>query len=224
MGELVHFASNGSTAQGYLARPASGTGPGVIVLQEWWGLVPHIQEVADRFAAAGFVALAPDLFHGEKTTSPDEAGRLFMALDIARTERDLAGAVTFLRQHARGDKVGVVGFCMGGQLALFAATKNPEVGACIDFYGVHPKVHPDFAQLGCPVLGFFGASDSFVTPEVVGALKAQLEAAGKQADFTIYPDAGHAFFNDHRPEAHVPHRAQEAWDRSLAFLRRELAA
>jgi len=223
MGELVRFASNGGTATGYLAKPAGGKGPGVIVLQEWWGLVPHIKEVADRFAEAGFVALAPDLFHGESTKSPDEAGRLLMALDIDTTEKDLAGAVKFLRTHASGSKVGVVGFCMGGQLALFAATKNADVAACVDFYGIHPKVQPKFDDLHGPVLGFFGAKDAMVTPEVATALQKAIEAAGKKATFFIYEDAGHAFFNDHRPEAHNPVRAKEAFEKTVTFLKAELA-
>jgi carboxymethylenebutenolidase len=223
MGNDVSFASNRGTTHGYLAKPPSGSGPGVIVIQEWWGLVPHIRSVADRFAQAGFVALAPDLYHGQSTTSPDEAGRLFMALEVDKAEQDLAGAVTFLRQHATGTKVGVVGFCMGGQLALFAATKNPAVGACIDFYGIHPKVNPDFDRLGCPVLGFFGAQDTFVTPADARALEGKIRAAKQRADFHIYDDAGHAFFNDSRPEAYNAARAKEAFDQSLAFLRTNLA-
>lgn len=114
---------------GYLATPESGSGAGVIVLQEWWGLVPHIKDVADRFAQVGYVALAPDLYQGENTTSPDEAGRLMMALNIEQTAGDLQQAVDYLLKHeaVTGDKVGVVGFCMGGQLALLAATVSSNI-------------------------------------------------------------------------------------------------
>ena len=120
MGRMVEFAANGKSSGGYLATPASGSGPGVIVIQEWWGLVDHVKDVADRFAGEGFVALAPDMYHGETATSPDDAGKLMMALNIEQTERDLRGAVDYLlaRDEVTGDRVGTVGFCMGGQLSL----------------------------------------------------------------------------------------------------------
>jgi carboxymethylenebutenolidase len=223
MGREVSFPTNGEPTPGYLATPKAGKGPGVLVIQEWWGLVPHIRDVCDRLAAAGFSALAPDLYHGKSTGSPDEAGRLMMALDVERAERDLAAAAKFLADHSSTAKLGVVGFCMGGQLALFAACKNPSIGACVDFYGIHPNVKPDLSRLSCPVLGFFGAQDEFVTPESARALEAQIRAAGKSAEFHIYPDVGHAFFNDSRPEAYHASRAAEAWDRMLAFFRTHLS-
>src|SRR5262252_10798120 len=127
-GKMVEFPTNGTTTAGYLATPAAGKGPGVLVIQEWWGLVGHIKNVCDRFAAAGFSALAPDMYHGKTANEPDEAGKLFMALNIGEAEKDLRGAATFLAQHSSTAKIGAVGFCMGGQLALFAATLNPSVG------------------------------------------------------------------------------------------------
>src|SRR5919108_1072452 len=130
-GRMVQFPSNGGTTAGYLATPASGKGPGVIVLQEWWGLVGHIKKVCDRFAAEGFAALAPDLYHGKTANEPDEAGKLFMALNIAQAEKDLKGAIAALAPHSSTPKLGAVGFCMGGQLALFAATLNPSIGATV---------------------------------------------------------------------------------------------
>src|ERR1051325_1054031 len=156
-GEMIEFKSNGGTARGYLAKPESGSGPGVVVIQEWWGLVPHIKDVADRFAAEGFVALAPDLYHGDVAKSPDEAGKMMMALNIDQTEKDLRGAVQYLidSDAAEGDSVGTVGFCMGGALSLYGASKNERVGACVVFYGIHPKVKPDFDNLSAPVLGIF---------------------------------------------------------------------
>ena len=177
MGRMVEFATNGKSSRGYLATPASGSGPGVIVIQEWWGLVDHVKDVADRFANEGFVALAPDMYHGETATSPDDAGKLMMALNIEQTERDLRGAVDYLlaRDEVAGDRVGTVGFCMGGQLSLFAACANAKVGACIDFYGIHPNVAPDLASLQAPVLGFFAEKDGFVTPEVARKLEADLQ-------------------------------------------------
>jgi carboxymethylenebutenolidase len=223
-GTLVAFASNGGTTPGYLATP-KGAGPGVIVIQEWWGLVPHITSVCDRFAAEGFTALAPDLYHGKTTTSPDEAGRLMMALNIGRAARDLNGAVTLLLgQSSTGGahRVGVVGFCMGGQLALYAACENPAIGACVDFYGIHPNVKPNLSGLQAPVLGIFGEEDGSVNPAVVCKLEADLKKAGKTADFTIFQNVGHAFFNDARPEVYHDESARKAWQKSCAFLRQHL--
>ena len=124
---MVEFPTNGTTTTAYLATPAAGKGPGVIVIQEWWGLVPHIKKVCDRFAAEGFTALAPDMYHGQTATEPDGAGKLFMALNIAQAEKDLRGAAKYLAGQSSSAKLGAVGFCMGGQLALFAATLNPGV-------------------------------------------------------------------------------------------------
>ena len=225
MGRMVEFATNGRNSRGYLATPASGRGPGVIVIQEWWGLVDHVKDVADRFAGEGFAALAPDLYHGETAASPDDAGKLMMALDVGRAERDLRGAVDHLlaRGEVAGGRVGAVGFCMGGQLALFAACANPKVGACVDFYGIHPAVTPDLASLQAPVLGFFAEKDSFVTPDAARRLEADLQAAGKDVEITIFDGADHAFFNDTRAEAYHARYAAECWTRMLAFYRRHLA-
>ena len=224
MGERVTFKANGHTTPGYLARPASGSGPGIIVIQEWWGLVPHIEDVANRFAAEGFVALAPDLYHGEKATGPDQAGKMMMALNIEQAEKDLRGAIQFLRQQpgVSGSKVGTVGFCMGGALSLFAASKNPEVGACVVFYGGHPNVKPDLPSLAAPVLGIWAGQDGFVTPHVVGELDKQLTAHGKRHEFHTYTNAQHAFFNDTRPEVYDAGASADAWTKTLAFFRREL--
>ncbi len=222
-GTIVEFAANGGKTTGYLTKPESGEGPGVIVLQEWWGLVGHIKNVADRFAAAGYVALAPDLYHGEVTKSPDEAGKLMMALNIEQTEKDLSGAVDYLAGNARGDKIGIVGFCMGGQLALFAASKNARIGACVDFYGIHPNVKPDYSQLKAPVLGLFAEKDGFVNPDVVNALEQTLDNAGVGTDFHIYPDVDHAFFNDER-EVYNLAAATDAWNRIQDFFRKHIKA
>ena len=170
-----------------------------------------------------FVALAPDLYHGESTDHPDDAGRMMMALNIERTEKDLRGAIEALaaRDETRGTKVGTVGFCMGGQLSLYAACKNPAVGACVDYYGIHPAVSLDFVGLEAPVLGFFGETDAFVTPEAAQQLEADLVAADKRVEIHVYP-AGHAFFNDSRPDAYDEHFAEESWVRMIAFYREHL--
>jgi len=224
MGERVTFKSNGRTAGGYLARPAGGSGPGIVVIQEYWGLVPQIEKTADRFAGEGFVALAPDLYHGKTTTSPDEAGKLMMAMRIDEAERDLAGAIDYLAAlpEVSPKRVGTIGFCMGGALSLFAASKNPEVGACVVFYGGHPKVKPDLPALTAPVLGIYAGRDDFVTPALVGELDAELTRLGKRHEFHTYPNATHAFFNEIRPAVYDPAASADAWAKTLAFLRREL--
>lgn len=223
MGETVHFSANGREVDGYLACP-DAPGPGVIVIQEWWGLVPHITQIADRFARDGFVALAPDLYHGQTTRSPDEAGKMMMALRIDEAEQDLRGAIRYLleRREVTGGTVGTVGFCMGGALSLFAATKNPEVGACVVFYGGHPNVKPDLPNLRAPLLGLYGERDDFVTPAAVRALDGQLEALGKRHEMHVYPGAQHAFFNDERPEVYDEAAASDAWRRTVTFFRHEL--
>ena len=133
MGEMIEFPSNGSTAGGYLAFPEGGIGPGVIVIQEWWGLVDHIKDVCERFAAAGFFALAPDLYHGQQVQpgEPDEAGKAMMAMRMDQAARDMSGAVDEVLRRSTGDQVGVIGFCMGGGLALVLATQRPDAVAAV---------------------------------------------------------------------------------------------
>ena len=224
-GQMIEFRSNGGSAQGYLALPESGRGPGVVVIQEWWGLVPHIKDVAERFAAAGFVALAPDLYRGDVARSPDEAGKMMMALNIAQTEKDLRGAVDYLLGHeaTEGDSVGIVGFCMGGALSLYGASKNERVGACVVFYGIHPNARPDIENLRAPVLGLFAERDSFVPPAAVEELERKLKAAGKSVETHIYPGTDHAFFNDTRPEVYDHEAAADAWRRTVEFFRANLS-
>lgn len=225
MGEKVSFASNGDSADGYLALPASGTGPGVVVVQEWWGLVDHIRDVCDRLAREGFVALAPDLYRGETAREPDAAGRLMMDLQIPRAARDLDGAVRALQGEpgVEGARVGAIGFCMGGQLALYAATRDARIGAVVDCYGVHPKVELELSGLRAAVLGIFAERDTFVPPAAVRELEADLRAAGRRVHCTIYPGVGHAFLNDTRPDAYDASAAARAWAEILSFLRAELA-
>ncbi len=221
-GKMVEFASNGRTTKGYLATPAPGKGPGVLVIQEWWGLVGHIKNVCDRFAAEGFSALAPDLYHGQVASEPDAAGKLFMALNIGHAEKDLAGAAKYLAGHSSTTKLGAVGFCMGGQLALFAGCIDPNIGAVVDFYGIHPNVKPDYSRLGGPVLGLFAENDQFVNPTAARHLDVEIKGAGKQSEIHIYPGVDHAFFNDERPDAYNKAAAEDAWKRTLAHFRKHL--
>ena len=223
-GHMVGFSSNGATTDGYLAIPKKGRGPGVIVIQEWWGLVDHIKDVCDRFANEGYVALAPDMYHGETTTSPDEAGKLMMALQVDQAEKDLRGAIQYLLNHdaTTSDKVGTVGFCMGGALSLYAASKNEQVGACVVFYGIHPNVKPDLPNLKAPVLGIYAEKDKSTPPEAVRDLEQQLRALGKSVEMHIYPDTDHAFFNDTRPGVYNRRAAEDAWRRTIEFFAKNL--
>jgi carboxymethylenebutenolidase len=223
MGKRVQFKSNGSTASGYLARPDQ-PGPGVVVIQEWWGLVSHVEGVAERFAQAGFVALAPDLYRGKTTTSPDEAGKLMMSLRIDEAARDIDGAVDFLlaQPEVNAPKAGIIGFCMGGALALYAASRNRQIGVCVVFYGIHPNVKPDLAALEAPVLGIYAGKDSSVPPSAVAALDRALTEHGKRHEFHTYMGADHAFFNETRPAVFDADAAADAWAKTLAFVTREL--
>ncbi|MBV6459570.1 MAG: hypothetical protein HONBIEJF_02718 [Fimbriimonadaceae bacterium] len=222
-GEMIEFDGNGRPFQGYLSK-AEGGGPGVIVIQEWWGLVDHIKNVADRFAAAGFTALAPDFYHGQIAEEPDTAGKLMMALNIGEAEKILRGAVARLLADpsTRGDKVGVIGFCMGGQLALLAAATNPQIGACANFYGIHPNVNPPFENVSGPVLGIFAENDDFTNATIVSNLSQRLTELGKSHEFHTYPGTTHAFFNDDRPAVYDQRAADDAWGKVVAFFGKHL--
>lgn len=219
-GKMIEFASPNGTTPGYLSLPESGSGPGVIVIQEWWGLVDHIKDLTDRFARAGFVAIAPDLYHGKATKSPDDAGKLFMALNIGKASQEIKAAADYLLSLSETSpkKVGVVGFCMGGQLALYSGAENPgSISAIVDFYGIHPNAQIDPVQLQIPVLAHFGKTDDMVTKGWADDLTKQIKDAGKSIE-THYYDAGHAFFNDTRPEVYHADSAKLAWDRTLKFF------
>ena len=221
---MVSFRGNGETYRGYLSA-ASSPAPGVVVVQEWWGLVDHIKELCDRFAGEGFTVLAPDLYKGVEAKSPDEAGKMLMALNIVETEKILRGAIAALLDDpaCASETVGVVGFCMGGQLALFAAATSADlVSACVDFYGVHPNAHPPLENLRGPVLGLFAEVDGYITPEVREGLDRRLTALGKTHEFHTYAGTQHGFFND-TTDHHHPEASRDAWRRTLAFLRRHVA-
>src|SRR3954470_18198076 len=223
-GTMIEFKANGRTASGYLARPTAPRGRGILVIQEYWGLVDHIKNVADRFAAEGFFALAPDLYHGEKAKTSNDADKLMMALNIAETAKDLRGAADALIaiDGVMPKQVGVVGFCMGGQLALYAACELPErIAAAVDFYGVHPRVKLNVERLDAPVLAHFALKDRSTPENIARELVRQIEQAGKHVEAYFY-DARHAFFNDTRPAVYSRADATEAWKRTIDFLTRNL--
>jgi len=227
---MVEFPSNGATASGYLATPSSGRGPGVIVIQEWWGLVPHIKDVCERFAREGFVALAPDLFHG-KTASleePDLAGKLVMEMQLPQAAKEILAAAMWLidNERAAGDRVGVVGFCVGGGLALYATSLSEVFGAVVAFYPGLSRTDAakaEYTRIRGAVLGHFAGHDHSYTRDRVAELETQLQAAGVNVEFFWYEDADHAFFNDDRPGVYNPEAARLAWERTVAFFRTHLA-
>lgn len=225
MAEMIEFASNGGTASGYLATPEGGSGLPLVVIQEWWGLVPHIEDVCDRFAAEGFVALAPDLYRGVTTTEPDEAGKLMMSMNIEQAGKDMSGAVDEVARRAGSDRVGVTGFCMGGGLALVSAAQRPDkVAACVPWYGLIPweGAQPDWSTLQASVLGHYAELDGYFGPGPVAELQGALDAAGKDAELIVHPGVDHAFFNDTRPEVYDAVTAATAWGQTLSFLRAQL--
>jgi carboxymethylenebutenolidase len=230
MGDTVTFTSNGGTASGYLARPASGKGPGVVVIQEWWGLIDQVKRTADMFAREGFNALAPDFYHGKSAQigEPDAALKLMMELDLDRAAKDARGAAQYLASHPNtsSQKVGVIGFCMGGMLALVTGTVAPEaVGAVVDCYGVPPQRKPSYAAMkGTPVLGIFAGKDEGMGLTALRDLEPDLAAAGVPFEKVVYPNADHAFLNEQRKDAYRADDAKDAWPKIISFLKRNLAS
>jgi carboxymethylenebutenolidase len=220
MGTMIEFPRpDRSQTKGYLATAGQGR-PGVVVIQEWWGLNDQICGVADRFARAGYNALAPDLYKGRLTTEPNEANHLMTGLDFpAATHQDLRGAV----QHLKGQssKVAVMGFCMGGALTIAAAVHVPEVDAAVCFYGIPPTEFADPAKIRVPFQGHFANQDDWCTPAAVDELERVLKAAGVKHELYRYA-AAHAFANE-RSAAYDVACANQAWERMSAFLKANIA-
>jgi len=227
VGTMVEFASNGGTATGYLAVPESGHGPGVIVVQEWWGLVPHVERLADRFAAEGFVALAPDLFHGVTTTEPDEAMRLLMGLAMDTAAKDMAGAAHYVqdRVEVTSSGVGIVGYCMGGSLALWAATFSDEIVAAVGYYPALPweRMEPKWSNYqGKSAMFHCSEADGTSQADGIQQAWAAIDAGGGDVEVFDYPGTQHAFFNDTRPEVYDAAASELSFGRTLQLLRRRL--
>jgi len=225
MGSLIDFKSNGESASGYLALPEGRRGPGVIVVQEWWGLDSGIKEMADRLATAGFVALAPDLYHGELAghTEMDKAGELMTALPAERAARDMSGAVDYLADHdaTTSDGIGVMGFCMGGLLTFVLAALRPDrIVAAVPFYGFPTGAdQPDYREIDAAIQGHMAEIDDFFPPDAARALEAELKALGKDVTITVHEGAGHAFMAPHNALGTQNQELyDQIWPQATAFL------
>ena len=221
------FPSGDGQAHGYLALPPSGSGPGVIVIQEWWGLTDDMAEVTDRLAQAGFVALAPDLYGGRTTHDAEEAGEMLSSLPVDEATRDLAGAVDVLLGHdaVTSSTVGAIGFCMGGGFVLqLAAQQGDRVSAAVPFYGVGPGVPSTYGGLTAAVQGHYSEQDAMYPADDARRQADQIRSeSGADVEFFFY-DAGHAFANDRdRLGTYDADDAALAWDRAVAFLREKVA-
>ncbi len=228
MGEPIQFASNGDTADGYLVRPPSGSGPGVIVVQEWWGLDWAIKEMADRLGSVGFVAL-PDLYHGELAghDEMDKAAQLMTQLPPDRATRDMSAAVDYLAglPTVSGKGLGVVGFCMGGMLSFLLAANRPDrIKAIVPFYGFpQGDVEPDWSTMQAAVRGHMAENDDFFGPDAAHALETKLQGLGKDATLTVHPGTGHAFMAPHNALGTLDaDLAAEIWPGVVSFLHEQL--
>lgn len=224
--QTVSYKSGGETISGFLAAPeGKGPFPAVIVIQEWWGLDDWVKDQARALAREGYVALAPDLYRGKSTSNPEEAHQLMMGLPRDRALRDLHTAFAHLqgRPDVRKDRVGAIGWCMGGMYALALATEEPALAAVVAYYGAPPTDAAALASIKAPVLGNFGGEDKGPSPAQVKAFEASLKKAGQAVDVKIYPGAGHAFANVNNPwKGYKEDAAKDAWKRSVDFLARYL--
>ena len=223
--ESVEFPTNGETGQGFLAAPeGDGPFPGVIVVQEWWGLDDHIKDVVRRFAEQGFVALAPDLYHGKVTKEPGEAQRLMMSLNMGEATKELVKAADYLasRPEVAGRGIGAIGFCMGGGLALNLACESPHVRAVAPFYGGNPTPVDKVQNLRGPLFAAYAENDNFAGESVRRQLEEALKQHGISHHVKVYSDTEHAFFNDTRAEVYNREAAQDAWQRALSLFRDNL--
>lgn len=220
----ITYPANGQPGMGYLAQPQDGGPyPGVIVIQEWWGLDDHIKDIGERFAREGFVALAPDLYHGSFATEPDEARKLAMNMNREQAVKDLLGAVQRLQgmDNVQPKKFGCIGFCMGGSLTLALAAASPEIAAAAPFYaGMQPPAD-QLARIQAEMFCAFGADDAGIPLENVEKFEAALASTGRNATVKVYEGAPHSFFNDTRP-SYRPEAARDAWENALALFRRTL--
>jgi carboxymethylenebutenolidase len=218
--QMISYASNNTKTPAYLAKPADQqVHPALVIIQEWWGLVSHIKDVAERFAHRGYITLAPDLYHGRATSEPDEARKLAMELDRERAIHEIVSAITHLQNlpAVNPKQIGLVGWCMGGSLALATAAQASNLSAVVTFYGL-PRDLSIIAQIQCPVLGLFGENDQGIPIESINKLVRELVSHHLPHQIKIYPGAGHAFFNDTRPHIYHLEAAQDSWRRTLEWF------
>ncbi len=223
MGTHITFKRpDGKEAKGYLANAARGNAPGVVVIQEWWGLSENIKALTDRFALAGFDALAPDLYKGVVVPyhDADAANKEMTSLDfLDATEQTVRGAVQYLKKNSA--KVGLTGFCMGGAVTIIGAARVPELTAAVSFYGIPPEQAAKPADVKIPLQGHFANKDDWCTPQAVDAFEKAMKAAGKDFEAFRY-DADHAFVNEERAAVHDRAAAELAWGRATEFLKKHL--
>jgi carboxymethylenebutenolidase len=217
----VSFKSGDDTVQAILYTPeGKGPFPGILVIHEYWGLVDWVKDQASKLADQGYVALAVDLYRGKVTTSPDEAHELMRGLPEDRARRDLKAAFEFLKSQSnvKKDRIGSIGWCMGGGYSLDVALDEPTLTADVINYG-HLAVDPDsLRKINASILGIFGAQDRGIPPDDVRKFESQLKQMGKKIEIMIYPDAGHGFENPNNKDGYRPADAADAWKRTVAFL------
>jgi carboxymethylenebutenolidase len=223
--ETVTITSGDEQYRAYLVLPDSaGPHPALVLIHEWWGLNDQIRGEARKFAEQGFAVIAPDLYHGSVTGDPSMAHELMRGLPQDRGVRDLKAAFAFLaaREDVQKDKIGSVGWCMGGGFSLQLAVNEPKLAACVVYYGAMPTNPEDIQKIQAPVLGNFGSEDRGIKPDVVAAFEKAMKAAGKSVDVKIYNGAGHAFQNANNKLSYQQNAAEDSWRRSLAFLNKTL--
>lgn len=222
MGEMITFERpDGKKAPGYEAKPAGvDAAPGIVVIQEWWGINDQIQKVADRFVQEGYRVLIPDLFRGKVTLDEAEAAHLMQSLDFGdAASQDVRGAVKHLKAEGC-TQAGVTGFCMGGALTVLAAVHTPEADAAVSFYGYPPPDAADTTTIKMPLMGHFANNDEFFAIAGVDDLEKRLKEAKVDCEFHRY-DAKHAFCNEERPN-YDPAAARIAWHRTVEFFAKHL--
>ena len=221
--KVTFKGKSGGDVSGELAEPTGDAkAPAVVLIQEWWGINEHIKSLAERLAREGFLVVAPDLYHGKVAKDAGEAMQLMTELDTLAAMKDIAGAVSYAKEHARSNgKVGVIGFCMGGALSFAAACHVEGLSAIVPFYGTPAPDKVDYAKVTAPILAHFAKNDEWATVAKAEAIKATLDAMGKYMQLEVY-DAGHAFVNDTRPEAYDEKSAKLAWQRTVDFLKKNL--
>jgi carboxymethylenebutenolidase len=224
--QMVTYRSGAESVSGLLVTPeGAGPFPAVIVIHEWWGLDAWVKDQARALAREGYVALAVDLYRGKATDKQEEAHQYMSGMPEDRAMRDLQAALAYLksRKDVRGNRVGAIGWCMGGKYALKLATEAPELAAAAAYYGAPPTDAAAIARIKAPVLGNFGAEDTGPSPEQVKAFETAMKKAGKSVDVKLYPGAGHAFANVNNPwKGYREEAAKDAWSRVMAFFARHL--